>query len=695
MRTLPLATALLAVLILLANCSSDSPTGPGPDPQDEVVAEGTVGAAGDTLSGDGVAVGVPAGALAGDAELTLLRENEPSLSDETDSYRLEGLPADFDEPLTIRLVAPPAMRDESGEPYVMAFITGMPAEGDTSYHMAALPAEMVGDTLVAELDPGDYLLVRGDDDKSIEGVILDLILTGTQTLGRSSVQIPIPIYVRGGADILFYRDLLLQWLVFDAERFLPLTDQFRQTLYPQQDATMPLIEADVFHNEYMASRVSGRLMRDGPDAGTVVPHVELVYSPESSVELTELRRQLHYVLWRQVCEARTGLPVDWWMYATLYALQRDIDIEISAFFDQWRPRALKGFRRTIEMGDDPWTGGLALYGYGMMDFAIWVDDHDGPGWGRDALAATVNERAGYQYDDVQFLADALPGSPNQWWPDFLVDLLTGQVRPYPHGLYLGAVTGDWTIDDDGDESHTFTDEHVSLDADLHRVRLERDDFLEAESLRFDVSDPRNASTLVVFAVDDTGWEEIDRGASVTVDQLDVKAALDQDLVVAVANFDMEADDDSRRDISVSVLLTDGTPPPDITTFDEITIEIVTDNTYSNGVVHRNEHLFVTSDMAWNGAGFSWADNQGSGHGDTISISVNPETMALGSWFGSTFYEAINGNEHYVRLAGEGVPLSEWGEDDWGTRYVRWVMYGGEEICERLSAVYHEQWTTTC
>lgn len=47
-----------------------------------------------------------------------------------------------------------------------------------------------------------------------------------------------------------------------------------------------------------------------------------------------------------------------------------------------RPRtALPGIYRTPEEEDDHWTGGLAPYGYGMIDLALWIDAREGDDWG--------------------------------------------------------------------------------------------------------------------------------------------------------------------------------------------------------------------------------------------------------------------------------------------------------------------------
>lgn len=45
------------------------------------------------------------------------------------------------------------------------------------------------------------------------------------------------------------------------------------------------------------------------------------------------------------------------------------------------PNRLPGIYRTPEEEDDHWTGGLAPYGYGMIDLALWIDAREGVDWG--------------------------------------------------------------------------------------------------------------------------------------------------------------------------------------------------------------------------------------------------------------------------------------------------------------------------
>lgn len=694
-----LVPAILLFSFLLSSCSSDGPTEPEPEPTpgDELLVQTTVGAVGDTLAAAGVVVEIPFGALGEDTGLLLLREANPELAAEAPTYRLEGLPADFGEALTLRVLLPAVSADRADPglpagtdddfPSIQVLLRAIPGEGDTLTAHTTLTATLAGDTLVADLAPGDYL--PPGREKEVGDIILDLILTGTRTTARSSVQIPLPIYVTGDNRFPYYQELFLQWLVEDASRFLPLTSGFEQNLFPSLATYMPLVEGTMTANDGGRRDISARLERNGVDSGTLVPHIYFAYSPEGHTDLATLRRLQHFTFWRRVYEARTGIFVDWWMYATAYALSYDIDDELPELFHSYAGRILRGLPRVMREEDDPYTLGVAPYGYGMIQLARWIDNREGAGWGREAIGRTVAERHGYGLLDTGHLGDALPGTPLEWWPAFLADLLTCGIQPCRPELFTDQEEDSWLIDGPEDTSYSFSGGQYYLDANLYRIYLHRDDFDPAETLRLTVTDPRDETVLLVFSVDDTGMTFLDSGTTVEVDNLDGMAALDEDLLVVTANAAVEGDFENSHAIVVSATLTDGAALPDITTFTEFQVTVTTDNTYSSGYTYPNENLSNQADVTWTGTGLNVAVQNMQGHSDTVYTVIDPETLVLSSWFTSAFYEAINGNEHYVRLAGGALAPTDWGYDEqWGTAYVHWAFYGGDQTCDLVSAVEH-------
>ena len=693
MRRSWIAVPLLAFCaFILANCSSDSSTQPPLPEGDDLLAEAVVDAAGDTMSVDGMVVEIPAGALAEDRGLRLLREQEPTLVGDTDTYRLEGLPADFAEPIVLTLPAADGGDPVGGDPVAYVQLHGVTAAGDTSAFFDVVPAVDVDGGISVTVAPGEYMLPAAGD-KSVDEFILDLILTGVRETGRSHSAIPLPISIVGDNDeIPFHRELLLGWLVEDAERFLELSDQFRQTMYPSLAAYMPLVECTLNFSSYAYSRVEGYLQRPEAGAGSVVPRIVVTYNPEGGASLEALRQQLHFVFWRLVYEARTALRVDWWFYATVYELADDIDQEPPGFIWNFSPSVMLGLSRMVLEESDPWTLGMAPYGYGMVHLARWIDRHEGVGWGREALAATVNERAGYGHVDVEHLADALPTTPDSWWPAFLQDMMQGLTWPLDWERYAQRIDETWTMDGVEDQVHTFSGEQYRLDTRLYRIDLERDDFTAVESLHLSAEDPRDQTVLVVFSLDDGQLTPVGRGRTVEVEQLDVLAALDEDLIVLTANAEVTGDYQTSRDIQLTAMLDNGQGIPDVTTFEEISITVVTDNTYASGQTYHNEHLYVIADVAWIGNGLYAADPGGGDAGsDTVSVHIDPATLAMGGWSGSSINSIYSFDTRITRLAGTSVPVDGWGVDQYGTEWVRWVIRGDDEVCSRLLQVHYEEW----
>ena len=117
---------------------------------------------------------------------------------------------------------------------------------------------------------------------------------------------------------------------------------------------------------------------------------------------------------------------------------------------------------------------------------------------------------------------------------------------------------------------------------------------------------------------------------------------------------------------------------DVTTFDRVAIEVRTDNQYNDMTsVYPNELVSVAAEVSWTGGGLHVATPS-----DTFSIAVDPETWALGAWYGADHYTSIGGNWIVKRLGGRGgLTLDSWDENG--------VIYrmSGIETCEYLTHVY--------
>jgi len=106
---------LIIMLAFLLSCSKDKPSSPsGPDYK--LVESATVGPAGGTFGNEDFSLVVPAGAFSSDADLKLYETSEEQPYDEygvSNTFRLEGLPADYSQSLEVRIKYRGTLTEES------------------------------------------------------------------------------------------------------------------------------------------------------------------------------------------------------------------------------------------------------------------------------------------------------------------------------------------------------------------------------------------------------------------------------------------------------------------------------------------------------------------------------------------------------------------------------------------------------
>ncbi len=140
----------LAGIGLLLGCSSDDPT--SPDANDPYILEttATIGSGGGTLAVDDFELTVPAGAFADESEVELYAATDEVPAGDarvTRTFRLDGVPTNLDEPLTVRLRYDGTLSERS----VIAFEMRATANGDTLRTYLEIDATEVEGYLVGEL----------------------------------------------------------------------------------------------------------------------------------------------------------------------------------------------------------------------------------------------------------------------------------------------------------------------------------------------------------------------------------------------------------------------------------------------------------------------------------------------------------------------------------------------------------------
>lgn len=166
----------LALLALATGCS-DSTTGPDVPPPPTALASATIGPEGGSLTNEDVSIDIPAGAFTAAVELELFAYTDEFPAEggaATGTYRISGLPAEFEQPLTVHLRAegtPP----NGAEPLLLlgepVFVSSLQASGPAWHPVEAV----LEDGFLSATLPAN----PGQDQASKDLEYLDLPLGGT------------------------------------------------------------------------------------------------------------------------------------------------------------------------------------------------------------------------------------------------------------------------------------------------------------------------------------------------------------------------------------------------------------------------------------------------------------------------------------------------------------------------------------
>jgi hypothetical protein len=568
-RGLALALAATIALVTLTACSDDGASPQDEDDPDQVVIAGTVGAAGDTLITNEFDLMVPAGAFSEEHALVVLR-HDAAREPDTRTYELTGVPVDFADSLQFRLgviASTPAKADGPDVrliPRVIAELAWIVSDDDTMRADLVLDAQIDADGLTATLPARDYFPLPEKADPS--DFLLHVILSGSIEYETVLVQLPVHIEVMADESLSYARDQLTSWLQQGVALYAPLTDDLRQIRRPSLGPTIETIRGRV--------SVTGEPTRakcftqranalDWPPTGDLELRAIVRLEDSGPTDVEAARIPILEEFWNTVYFERTSVGHIWWGLATGKMLANVLMPTYEpTFFDGTQANPLIGFGR-IES--------LRFYGDAMAPLAAWIDTRDEPGFGRDAIAASIAARAEDPDPGPAFLDEAIPGTPDQWWPAFASDLVSGNVPFRTTAFMLDHVDDDWVIDAADDLSQQWTEPHFVLDGSLYRIYLERDDFHPDAVLDFVLTDHALAD-LSIFTVTGDQATPIWHGNEVTIAGLDQYAAAGTDLLALVtfAGTDISA---AGTELTLDVILDEPDPGAEVFTMTKARTQI--------------------------------------------------------------------------------------------------------------------------
>lgn len=663
------ALMLVAIGCLQAGCGSDDPASPQPEPIRPLVSA-AIDEAGGELVHEEVTLTIPAGALGESAELAVYSESAGHPFGETGIpvYRITGLPTEFGTPVTLRIRHDLAPTDDDS----LCFFLGEEREaysggGGLSWRAAA-GRDSAG-WFVAELDRGALDLGEKADDGTVRAAVAkDLKWLDSDENHFELCYNPAEVDRQEAAQALVSFDnvyhLFIDWgFDFgDDDAIWPLNIYIRKPV-----KSIACYVAAPHGKGYFEFHPD--LLQPGVNLLPVIAHevfhsVQTFYDPRDPRTWGKLNQER---MWLD--EAAAG-----WLEA---ASHEDDRMSPLGMDDDNCAALLAG------LAGHPTLPGDA-YGYGMAAFIRFLVEDPASGQGEERILELFEhfKSGGDVTDAIDAVVDPAVSAwcvaMQRKWVDGLI------YEQYPDLVFWYA----WPIAgwlDSAVGARAFETLAVpDLGAGICKLFLEGDAPTNLTSLMVkagsaDAAQQREALPITVYG---RAPDSMPTLLAVGLDSLNVPdwplvRQTYKDILVMVSRpYSTAPGHTGQRDIRVEAEVQIDLSAIDITRFTDVTIEVSTDNQYNGGVVIHNNIIMVEAALTWDGNGF-FANTANR----TFSIALNPATLALGNWSGSATGYTIGGNYYVRRLAGPGVPLTRWTENE-----LIYVLRG-VETCTLLTEVY--------
>ncbi len=608
---------VLPALLLLVSCGGDS-TGPAPapEPEYEVVAEGDVDEGGGTVGDGTVEVSVPAGAVQDQTTLKILSSTgDRPFGDDGDGvvYRLEGLPADFAEPLTVTLRPETPV---SAEPMVgVGRLALCPSAGEERMGYMVRSATAQGDSLLTfELAPSPG---AAKDTPTIAAVAF-LYLIGYDTYfsehDHFAVAFPSGVTASQAAEV----GIMLEEIYVELGEGEGLGFSYANRTHWPILVVLKELESTVFGysyalpNDYNAGWLELNTLKLGDAADMRI---------SAGHEFFHLVQTWYY-------------PADGWTIWKYLWLEEACAVWSESVFG-----GNPGYVSPIRDGNEYepfWglanvsTSGKQNHGYGMSAAIKYLVDRFGESI-VEAFFDGVHANEGTA--DCLLNVIGVHESPALWWPDFLSlyceNAVVSDMPAVDLARSLVHSSQRFAIAAPEDTLRSFTWEYMDLSARMFRVNLDKDEWDPNKELFFSLSGDDGHGDLTVWSYGSGPLVRL-AGLAGGVQQVgDLQALHDanRDLLVLVTNTRAVAPYTSVRDITLEVHLKG---PDEILESYEVSCwsDLLYMRDSSEGPWNSGSSEIVITNGAFTGNTFVGTDVNMFGDRDSIRVTVDPVQMKV-------------------------------------------------------------------
>ncbi len=524
--------SVLCALCLQVACSEDPPTAPEETNDYTLVETTIIGPAGGSLAIDDFSLTVPTGAFADDHTLELFASSEDQpLGDNqvTRAFRLDGLPAEYSQPLQVSIKYEGSLIEESfiarGEElydYV---------HGESAMVYGLHPASAEAGFLTGEVPPRSREARGGNSGSAQTSNIARHEPVGLELLGMSGyrgiytehfwIGFPLDLVEVNPLSVEAMLEGVYSSIVSDLNNPWPFPGQinvFVLDLGPSVGAYCP--EPDT---EYPMLTINRRILSQGNfntvgvDVGKELLSLILISHDAEAVDPG------HYWLWNSV--------IAW----SEKIFTEDAGYQRPATFPGNEMAPFNGIRAGAGDGSD-----LDLetrHGHGMSAVIEYLVSDSR--FGVDGIKGTY-ETIATGSTPTAALLNNMDALVTTWWPEFFENYVGGEVYGVSSDVFTSHAS-EWTVDDVNDTLITFSQDYPDLSAKLFRIDLEYSSFDESADLIMTLTGELSTPvSIVAFRIDGTsanylGQATSQGSASYEISNLQnlISGGLDQLLIVAV------------------------------------------------------------------------------------------------------------------------------------------------------------------
>jgi len=556
-KTFSIIIPIIIALVLLPCCSKDKPTSHRGDDY-RLVESGTVGSAGGTFGNEDFSLTVPPGAFGVEAQLKLYVSTDHQPFEEyqiTSSYRLEGVPDDYAQPLSVRVRYTGTLTDQAalvaGEEGV-AYGSGEPgfsyqfysAADSAGYLVAQLPVPQTGRSLRRTGSAA-----RGVSTGS-QGYYLILIY------GLRNYH----YHASSAGHFLIWYPIDRVLLIDDLDRYLETAYDtctamgFRyhdKKRWPQAVMILPPgLKSSAAYGEFIPIKAS-----KGSCLETFYFNSDNFYDADlPQIRMTAGREFMDMVLFTYTPFYPTVSPAvipnqEWLDHAVeRWSEEKFTDApgHVPADFQSCEMEPFHGMQTT----DDE---DIEKHGRGMSAVVKYLTAPDRFG---DRVLAPIYQRIASSEDPCRAIVEHIDEYPNVWWPEFFRRYIGGQIYGVGAGVFTDYNSISNEFQTSKDTARTFTSTYKDLSAKLYLVELDNQNLADAAELIFragsaDVHD--DDLQVIVFTLKNNVLAFFEQGLEVTVDNVKGLTRDGYDLLAVVVNSSFEEwlfEDQSEIDLDI-------------------------------------------------------------------------------------------------------------------------------------------------